>query len=227
MPGKFVASTALNRIFDEDDGACRLEYGPIGQRDDHGPLTESITMNGTEHRHFVYKEKLVIDLKGSGVNVHIGWFIPTYLMKQYPQAIPQLKKALELQPDQPLVLNYLAYSWIEMGQHFDEALESGPGLGGPPHLFQHRGPVPEHAEVVWVAGKPGREKPLGKIRRARKEGSGPVEMEVAVADQEFRRNPIEFGDHATMRLKPLSIVRSRVLDIGLILSIESLTEENE
>jgi Flp pilus assembly protein TadD len=34
-----------------------------------------------------------------------------------------MRKALELSPDQPLVLNYLAYSWIEMGQHYDEALD--------------------------------------------------------------------------------------------------------
>jgi glycine betaine/proline transport system substrate-binding protein len=35
--------------------------------------------------HFVTKEKSVIDLKGSGVIGHIGWFIPTYLMKQHPE----------------------------------------------------------------------------------------------------------------------------------------------
>jgi tetratricopeptide (TPR) repeat protein len=43
--------------------------------------------------------------------------------KQWPKAEADLRKALELSPDQPLVLNYLAYSWIEMGQHFDEALD--------------------------------------------------------------------------------------------------------
>jgi glycine betaine/proline transport system substrate-binding protein len=37
------------------------------------------------NQHFVTKEKSVIDLKGSGVIGHIGWFIPTYLMKQHPE----------------------------------------------------------------------------------------------------------------------------------------------
>src|SRR5436190_19861090 len=37
------------------------------------------------NRHFVTKEKSVIDLKGSGVIGHIGWFIPTYLMKAHPE----------------------------------------------------------------------------------------------------------------------------------------------
>ena len=37
------------------------------------------------NRHFVTKEKSVIDLRGSGVIGHIGWYIPTYLMKQHPE----------------------------------------------------------------------------------------------------------------------------------------------
>lgn len=32
-------------------------------------------------------------------------------------------KALELEPDQPYVLNYLAYSWLEQGINFDRALD--------------------------------------------------------------------------------------------------------
>jgi len=30
-------------------------------------------------------------------------------------------KALELQPDQPLVLNYLGYSWVDMHRNIDQA----------------------------------------------------------------------------------------------------------
>src|SRR3954469_13087730 len=37
------------------------------------------------NQHFVTREKSVIDLKGSGVIGHIGWFIPTYLMKAHPE----------------------------------------------------------------------------------------------------------------------------------------------
>jgi len=40
---------------------------------------------------------------------------------QWDRAEADFKKALELQPEQPLVLNYLGYSWIEMGRNFDEA----------------------------------------------------------------------------------------------------------
>ncbi|MBK0400096.1 tetratricopeptide repeat protein [Limibaculum sp. M0105] len=41
--------------------------------------------------------------------------------KQWDLAEPDFLKALELEPDQPLVLNYLGYSWVEMGLNFDEA----------------------------------------------------------------------------------------------------------
>jgi tetratricopeptide (TPR) repeat protein len=43
--------------------------------------------------------------------------------KNWPAAEADFKKALELSPDQPLVLNYLGYSWVDMGQHLDEAME--------------------------------------------------------------------------------------------------------
>ena len=41
--------------------------------------------------------------------------------KQWTRAEEDFRKALELEPDQPLVLNYLGYSWVEMGAHLEEA----------------------------------------------------------------------------------------------------------
>ncbi len=41
--------------------------------------------------------------------------------KQWPRAEKDLLHALELEPDQPLVLNYLGYSWVELGLNLDEA----------------------------------------------------------------------------------------------------------
>src|SRR5690606_26071592 len=35
--------------------------------------------------------------------------------KQWEQAEADFLKALQLKPDQPLVLNYLGYSWVEQG----------------------------------------------------------------------------------------------------------------
>jgi tetratricopeptide (TPR) repeat protein len=42
--------------------------------------------------------------------------------KQWPKAEADLKKALELFPDQPHVLNYLGYSWIDKGMNLDEGM---------------------------------------------------------------------------------------------------------
>ena len=41
--------------------------------------------------------------------------------KQWPLAEVDFKKALELKPDQPQVLNYLGYSWVDRGENLDEA----------------------------------------------------------------------------------------------------------
>ncbi len=42
--------------------------------------------------------------------------------KQWKQAEADLKKALELYPEQPHVLNYLGYSWIDQGVNLDEGM---------------------------------------------------------------------------------------------------------
>ncbi len=42
--------------------------------------------------------------------------------KQWDKAEADLKKALELYPDQPHVLNYLGYSWVDKGTNLDEGV---------------------------------------------------------------------------------------------------------
>ncbi|GBD46901.1 tetratricopeptide repeat protein [Methylopila sp. Yamaguchi] len=43
--------------------------------------------------------------------------------KEWAKSEADLKKALSLVPDQPLVLNYLGYSWIDQGIHLDEGMK--------------------------------------------------------------------------------------------------------
>lgn len=43
--------------------------------------------------------------------------------KQWEQAEADFLKALQLKPDQPLVLNYLGYSWVEQGKNLERARE--------------------------------------------------------------------------------------------------------
>src|SRR5271163_3360172 len=43
--------------------------------------------------------------------------------KQWNKAEADMRKALELQPEQPNVLNYLGYSWIDQGVNLDEGMK--------------------------------------------------------------------------------------------------------
>ena len=43
--------------------------------------------------------------------------------KQWPKAESDFKRALELVPDQPLVLNYLGYTWVDRGVNLEEAFK--------------------------------------------------------------------------------------------------------
>ena len=42
---------------------------------------------------------------------------------QWPAAEADMKKALELFPEQPLVLNYLGYSWVDQGVHLEQGMD--------------------------------------------------------------------------------------------------------
>lgn len=43
--------------------------------------------------------------------------------RRWPAAEADFLQALKLKPEQPQVMNYLAYSWVERGEHIDEALK--------------------------------------------------------------------------------------------------------
>ena len=42
---------------------------------------------------------------------------------QWAKAVDDFRKALVLYPDQPLVLNYVGYSWVDRGENLDEAFK--------------------------------------------------------------------------------------------------------
>lgn len=44
-------------------------------------------------------------------------------IKKWPQAEVDLQKALQLAPDQPLVLNYLGYSWVDQNKNLKQGLQ--------------------------------------------------------------------------------------------------------
>jgi tetratricopeptide (TPR) repeat protein len=44
-------------------------------------------------------------------------------LKEWDKAEPSFQKALELNPDQPQVLNYLGYSWVDMNRNLKEGMD--------------------------------------------------------------------------------------------------------
>ncbi len=55
--------------------------------------------------------------------IYFGRGICLERVKQWPKAEADMKKALELSPDQPYVLNYLGYSWIDQGLNLDDGMK--------------------------------------------------------------------------------------------------------
>ncbi|MBB3996447.1 tetratricopeptide repeat protein [Aureimonas pseudogalii] len=56
-------------------------------------------------------------------NIHYQRGIAFERLKQWDKAEPDFLKALELSPNQPQVLNYLGYSWVDMNRNLDRGLE--------------------------------------------------------------------------------------------------------
>jgi tetratricopeptide (TPR) repeat protein len=55
--------------------------------------------------------------------IYFGRGIALERNKRWPDAELDMKKALELSPEQPYVLNYLGYSWIDQGLHLEEGMK--------------------------------------------------------------------------------------------------------
>ncbi|KAJ0339755.1 hypothetical protein COL154_014201, partial [Colletotrichum chrysophilum] len=61
--------------------------------------------------------------EASDWNIYFQRGIAYERLKEWPKAEPDFKKALALSPDQPQVLNYLGYSWIDRNIHLDDGLK--------------------------------------------------------------------------------------------------------
>lgn len=55
--------------------------------------------------------------------IYFGRGIALERTKQWARAEADMKKALEMSPEQPYVLNYLGYSWIDQGIHLDAGMK--------------------------------------------------------------------------------------------------------
>ena len=61
--------------------------------------------------------------KTANWNIYYQRGIAYERLKEWPKAEPNFRKALELFPNQPQVLNYLGYSWVDMSMNLEEGLD--------------------------------------------------------------------------------------------------------
>ncbi|MEP0942717.1 MAG: tetratricopeptide repeat protein [Rhizobiaceae bacterium] len=110
------ARTELDRLIeaDPDDLIVHLSYGAVLAR--HDEFADAIG---------IYTR--LIERIGNPQRVHWNLFyrlgIAYERTKQWPKAEAAFKQALKLFPDQPRVLNYMGYSWVDMDINLDEGLE--------------------------------------------------------------------------------------------------------
>ena len=72
-----------------------------------------------------YTKALAVSTKPEKVNWPLYYFrgISYERAKMWPKAEADFRKGLELFPEQPLILNYLGYSWVDQGMNLDEAFK--------------------------------------------------------------------------------------------------------
>ena len=99
---------------DPDDLVTHLSYGAVLAR--HEKFEDAIE---------IYKRIIARIPKPERLhwNLFYRLGIAYERTKQWPQAEVTFKKALELYPDQPSVLNYLGYSWVDMTINLQEGLD--------------------------------------------------------------------------------------------------------
>jgi tetratricopeptide (TPR) repeat protein len=125
---RFEAAVLLNQMDKPEESIKALQAMLLEQPDNLNVLTSLADTLRAQERfpeaRAAYDK--VISKIGTPAERHWALFyargITLERMSQWKAAEADLRKALTLSPDQPLVLNYLGYSWIEQRTNLDEAL---------------------------------------------------------------------------------------------------------
>lgn len=127
-PARLNLAVNLDRLDDFDGAAAVLEEMAAERPNDPEPLVELGDLLRSRER---FRE--AVDAYDQGVaripelqpkhwGVLYARGIALERSKMWERAEKDFLKALEFEPDQPLVLNYLGYSWVEQGRNLDRAL---------------------------------------------------------------------------------------------------------
>lgn len=126
-----LLETAINLNTLEDiDGAISILRDLVDA--DPTDLIPYMTLGRLLNQHERYREATeifnqAIELIKTPKRRHWDYFyrraISFERLKEWPKAEASFKQALELDPNQATVLNYLGYSWVDQGIHLEEGLD--------------------------------------------------------------------------------------------------------
>jgi len=117
----------LDELKRTDEAISQLKKMATERADQYEPLTRMGDMLRAKKR---YKEavssysqavKRIGQLSKNHWSLLYARGIAYERSKQWPKAEADFLRALKLSPDQPFVLNYLGYSWVDQGLHLDKA----------------------------------------------------------------------------------------------------------
>ena len=126
---RYEQAMVLTRL-DRKEDSINLLKGMSTERPDDVIVLAALADSMRDAEKFELSQKYydqVIDLVGTPEERHWSLFysrgVAQEQMGNWKRAEKDFRTALTLRPDEPLVLNYLGYSWLERGVHLDEALE--------------------------------------------------------------------------------------------------------
>ena len=122
-------ASILDRLERTDEAVKHLNRMAADHPEDPGPL---ISLGDIQRSHDRFAEsidaydrafKRIKTLESRHWSLLYARGISLERAKQWSRAEADFLNALDFKPEQPYVLNYLGYSWIEKGTHIDRALE--------------------------------------------------------------------------------------------------------
>jgi len=126
---KLESATNLSRLEKKEEAIEALRALIESDPDD---LTGYMTLGNVFAREERYREAAeiydkAVEIIGEPKSYHWNLFfrrgIAYERLKEWEKAEPNFKQSLELSENQPEVLNYLGYSWIDQGINLDEGME--------------------------------------------------------------------------------------------------------
>jgi tetratricopeptide (TPR) repeat protein len=127
-PTADIQSGQILEAMGRPDEATKYLKRIVDENPTNGDALSALGNLQRAHKHYAeaietYSRALAKTSKPEKANWPLYYFrgISYEREKKWPEAQADLMQALALFPDQPLVLNYLGYSWVDQGMNLDEA----------------------------------------------------------------------------------------------------------